>query len=422
MKEKLRQREGFAGGVACRVGQVLHAMRAVVRGESAAAAAAAAGAGKAGGGGGAIEAYGPVDDPIGRRWGFKGRLVRAETALPAWREFVDRAGRVLRVYAAWGGARLEDDCVYLVRGSETIDSEHGCDFKLRLAAVEGAVARVEGRPQPRTYERCPTATPLREVRRGAGGGSAVSVLAVVAEVKGEVALLADSSYDTMQAMLAGARAGQMVALAGFAVRGGRLESELKSEARLFAADPPWAAATALRRWWTQYGQSFVQRKEAEDKMMQQQQHKMAAIANSAVGSTSGSISGGARKSAERVARVPEAAKRARLEDDLPTSQDIEFVEEEQGLEEDDRVDRQVVKELDQFEEQRLPPEVREWVRRGNLTHDPYHDGEQLRFKWTDKTARSVLREMRKSGLAAHPDLKQQLDRFVAEWNEWDSRN
>ena len=82
----------------------------------------------------------------------------------------------------------------------------------------------------------------------------------------------------------------------------------------------------------------------------------------------------------------------------------------------------MAKRLDACEEAHLPAAVREWVARGNLTHDVYHDGEQLRFRWTDKTARLVLRDMRRSGLPVDEALAAQLDAFVVRWTLWDEEN
>jgi hypothetical protein len=222
------------------------------------------GGGSGGGGGGGStttaelgEVYGTPEDPIARRWGFKvqrvalswrqpsqasaqGRLVRTEEALPACRDFVDRSGRALRVFASWGGARLEDECAYLVRGTEaSVAQRGGCsrltsppkavevdaatgNLRVRLSRPgDSAVTRVEGRsvlhPRPP-----PVFLPLAELSF-LPLGSAVDALGVAVSVeRGGAALIADASYATTTVLAPNAKAGQLVALLGCVARAGEL--------------------------------------------------------------------------------------------------------------------------------------------------------------------------------------------------------
>ncbi len=139
---------------------------------------------------------------------------------------MERGGRALRVFAPWGGAglRLEDDCLYVVRGTEALETDAATgDLRVRFASLaDGAVLRAEGRAAPHSHQRPPAASwlPLREVA-ALPAGSPVNALTIVAgTAPGGAATLADSSYESCAVLAPAARPGQMAAILNFVARAG----------------------------------------------------------------------------------------------------------------------------------------------------------------------------------------------------------
>jgi hypothetical protein len=84
-------------------------------------------------------------------------------------------------------------------------------------------------------------------------------------------------------------------------------------------------------------------------------------------------------------RAEESSAASALREEEEEEEDAAFVAKEDVVEKGDaRVGKQVARKPDAYEAEHLPERVLQWIREGNLTHDVYHDGAHLRFRWTDK--------------------------------------
>jgi hypothetical protein len=302
---------------------------------------------------------GSVDDPVNGCWLFKGKCLKADTALTAYREFVDKMGRVLRVEIPH--LKVEADCVYFVRGRQKPEvSRNDCDFCVKQ--IDEVVFLEKAGPGV-LYEKAGEFLPLREASLLFVVGELareVSVLAVVSRVHQGEADLIDMSYQMMRARLpSNVREGSMVALLNHHVdvSGKLLLSAERSVVRVYdRGDPGFGAG--LRRWFGKHGQHWAARElqRTREHMASREQHakEQQRDGHDAVAGPSRP----ARKSGGGVG----GPKRARLlEEDVPDSQDREFVanDDEELVEEDERVGKWTPKPLDDFEKKHLPQGYKE---------------------------------------------------------------
>ncbi len=372
---------------------------------------------------GAGQLFGSIDDPVQGCWVFKGRVVRAE-ALPPFREIVDRAGRVLRLVGGGACVRaLEDEALVLVRSRQRPDtSVLGCDFCVREPEEIVKLDKTNNLTNNLgLYERADAFVPLREALLL----PECSVLAVVArpvpDANGAVAL-ADSSYTVMRVRLATkCAAGTIVALHGhravasetLLVPGPRATVTCYSR----GGDPGHGAG--LRKWWTRFGQAWFAREEQNQQMQQQQQHQQMLQQQQQQHQQ-------LQKPRKQTSVLPSAKRLRPEEDDVPNSQDREFVASDHEFDagEDDRVAKLIPKPLDKYEEQHLPESVRKYVADGHLLYDPYHDGALLRFEWSDRTVREVVRDLVGRNYIRPSEtekMRNALLSFSEGWSAWDAK-
>jgi hypothetical protein len=304
---------------------------------------------------------------------------------------VDRAGRLLRLVGLRGP--VEADFVYLVRSRARVETNvPGCDYCATGSqgelcfgccsfgvdhgcAVDDFVMLRLDRPGPNLYELSHMFVPLREALAVPQGHVQPEscVLAIVAFgpfPDGSV-LLADSSYVLVRARInAMCSQGTMVALMNYRVLDGVLVAGQRGTVTVFSKGDP-GHGSSLRKWWQRFGQVWSakedQRQKQEQQLQQRQQQQQQKqegefIPRDGSGqSRSKSVEFNPRdtsgRSSSSSSKSVPAAKKRHLEEDVPNSQDIDFVASDHEFEpgeEDDRVAKLLPKPLDKYEESHLP--------------------------------------------------------------------
>jgi hypothetical protein len=81
----------------------------------------------------------------------------------------------------------------------------------------------------------------------------------------------------------------------------------------------------------------------------------------------------------------------------------------------------VPKELDGFEEEHLPPLVKEFVRNGGFLIDKTHDGAQWKFTWNERRIDGLMRDMQKANCFSKvpkETVKVEMKHFLRLWEQY----